>query len=111
MRLFCSLRREIAVVRHRGFDGQLPKFGARHDRFENNNNNAEVAGMGWRPHLPAEERSRANPGSSSEVRFPVVMVAALLLIVLSAGAPPLNARAKDTAQYGEGLIVTLPFPE
>ena len=67
--------------------------------------------MGWRPHLPAEERSRANPGSSREVRFPLLIVAALLLVVLSAGAPPLSAREKDTAQYGEGLIVNVPFPE
>jgi hypothetical protein len=67
--------------------------------------------MGWCPHLPAEERSRSNPRSSREVRFPVVIVAALLLIVLSAGAPPLSAREKDTAQYGEGLIVNVPFPE
>jgi hypothetical protein len=100
------------VVRHRGFDGQRPDFGARQDRFEKNNN-TEVAG--WRPHLRAEERSPANPGSSREVRFPVVIVAAWLLLVLSAvlstGAPPLSAREKDIAQYGEGLIVNLPFPE
>jgi len=35
----------------------------------------------------------------------------LLLIVLSEGIPPLSAREKDTAQYGEGLIVNVPFPE
>src|ERR1700680_1846558 len=97
MRLFCGLRREITVVRHRGFDGPHPNFGARHDRFEkNNNNNTEVAGMAWCPHLLAEERSRANPRSSREVRFPVVIVAALLLMVLSAvlsaGTPPLSPR-------------------
>src|ERR1700731_3596044 len=102
MRLFCGLRGEIAVVRHRGFDGQRPNFGAGLDRFEKNNN-AEVAGMDWCPHLLAEERSRANPRSSPEVRLPVVIVAALMLIVLSAGAPPVSARGKDTAQYGEGL--------
>jgi len=37
--------------------------------------------------------------------------AALLLIVLSEGIPPLSAREKDSAQYGEGLIVNVPFPE
>jgi hypothetical protein len=101
----------MTVVRHRGFDGPRPNFGARHNHFEkNNNNNTEVAGMAWCPHLLAEERSRANPRSSREVRFPVVIVAALL-IVLSVGALPLSAREKDTAQYGAGLIVNLPFPE
>jgi hypothetical protein len=35
----------------------------------------------------------------------------LLLIVLSEGIPPLSAREKGTAQYGEGLIVNVPFPE
>ena len=35
----------------------------------------------------------------------------MLLIVLSEGIPPLSAREKDTAQYGEGLIVNVPFPE
>src|SRR6267143_219465 len=41
-----GLGRETTVVRHRGFDGQRPNFGARHDRFEkdNNTNNTEVAG-------------------------------------------------------------------
>jgi hypothetical protein len=39
------------------------------------------------------------------------VVAALLLIVWSARAPLVNAREKDTAQYGEGLLVNLPFPE
>jgi len=63
--------------------------------------------MAWCPHFLAEERSR----SSREIRFPVVIVAALLLIVLTVGAPPLSAREKDTAQYGAGLIVNLPFPE
>src|ERR1700736_1503870 len=112
MRLFCSLRREITVVRHRVFDGRRPNFGGRHDRFEkNNSNNTEVAGMAWCPHLLAEERSRANPRSSHEGRFPVVIVAALLLIVLSGGAPPLSAREKDATQYGAGLIVNVPFPE
>ena len=67
--------------------------------------------MAWRPPLLTEERSRANPRSSREVRFPVVIAAALLLIVLSVGAPPLSAREKDAAQYGAGLIVNLPFPE
>src|SRR3984893_12358996 len=110
MRLFCSWRREITVVRHRVFDGQRQNLAARHDRFEKNNN-TKVAGMGWWPHLLAEERLRANPRPSREVRFPVVIVAALLLMVLSAGAPPLSAREKDTAQYGAGLIVNLPFPE
>jgi hypothetical protein len=98
------------VVRHRDFDGQRPNFGARHHRFVKNSY-TEVAGMGWCPHLLAQQRSPANPRSSREVRFPVVRVAALLLIVLCAGAPPLSAREKDTAQYGEGLIVTVPFPE
>src|ERR1700730_6509953 len=110
MRLFCSLRREIKVVRHRGFDGQRPNFGPRHDRFEKNNN-TEVVGMGWCPHPLPEERSRVNRRSSREVRFPVVIVAALALVALSAGAPPLSAREKDAAQYGEGLIVNVPFPE
>ena len=100
------------MVRHRGFDGKRPNFGAGHDRFEKqDNNNTEVAGRAWSPHLTAEKRSRANPRSSREVRFPVVIVAALLLIVPSGGAPPLSAREKDTAQYGAGLIVNLPFPE
>lgn len=101
----------MTVVRHRGFDGPRPNFGAGHDHFEKNDNNTEVAGMAWCPHLLAEERSRANPRSSREVRFAVVIVAALLLIVLSVGALPLSAREKDTAQYGAGLIVNLPFPE
>jgi hypothetical protein len=98
------------VVRHRDFDGQRPNFGARRHRFVKNSY-TEVAGMGWCPHLLAQQRSPANPRSSREVRFPVVRVAALLLIVLCAGAPPLSAREKDTVQYGEGLIVTVPFPE
>jgi hypothetical protein len=100
------------VVRHRGFNGRPPNFRARHDRFEkdNNTNNTEVAGKA-RCHLLAAERSRANPRPSREVRSPAVIVAALLLIVLSEGIPPLSAREKDTAQYGEGLIVNVPFPE
>ena len=63
------------------------------------------------PHLPAEERSGANPGSSREARLPAVIVAAVLLVALSEGTPPLSAREKDTAQYGEGLIVNVPLPE
>jgi hypothetical protein len=100
------------VVRHRGFNGQRPNFGARHDRVEkdHNTNNTEVAGKA-RYHLLAAEHSRAKPRPSREVRFPAVIVAALLLIVLSEGIPPLRAREKDTAQYGEGLIVNVPFPE
>jgi hypothetical protein len=35
----------------------------------------------------------------------------LLLIVLSTGLPSLSAREKDTARYGEGLIINVPFPE
>src|SRR5229473_2399540 len=112
MRLFCSLKREITVVRHRGFNGQRPNLGARHDRVEKDNNtsNTEVAGKA-RCHLLAEERLPAHPRPSREVRFPAAIVAALLLIVLSEGIPPLSAREKDTAQYGEGLIVNVPFPE
>src|ERR1700730_3707418 len=113
MRLFCRLRREITVVRHRVFDGQRPNFGAGHDRFEKHHSthNPGVEGMGWCPHLLAEAPSPAKPRSSRGGRFPVVIVAALWLIVLSAGTPPLSAREKDTAQYGEGLIVNVPFPE
>jgi hypothetical protein len=33
------------------------------------------------------------------------------MVVLSAGAPLVSAREKDTAQYGAGLLVNLPFPE
>ncbi len=98
------------MVRHRGFDGQRPNFAGRDDRFEKTDN-TEVAGMGWCPHLLGDDRSHTNPPSSREIRFPVVIVAALLLIVLSEWIPPLSAREKDTAQYGEGLIVNLPFPE
>src|SRR5882762_1386378 len=75
--------------------------------------NTEVAGTGRCPHLLAEERLPASPRSSPDVRFPVVIVVAalLLMVVLSAGAPLVSAREKDTAQYGAGLLVNLPFPE
>jgi hypothetical protein len=98
------------VVRHRGFGGQRLPMGACRGRFRENNN-VEVLGVRWAPHLPAEECSTTKPSSRRRGGFSLVILSVLLLMVLSAGVPSLSAREKDTAQYGAGLIVNVPFPE
>jgi len=53
--------------------------------------------------------SGSRSSGASTVRKIVILISAILIFLLA--ALPLPAREKDTAQYGAGLIVNLPFPE
>ena len=97
------------MVRHRGTDSGSRDCGdcrnlSRHD----GNRAVPVAGC------PYSLLAEALPAAAYPLRNPAIwkrVAKALLILALSFALPSVSAREKDTAQYGAGLIVNLPFPE
>jgi hypothetical protein len=108
MRLVCGFDGRPWVVRHRGSGSGSPGSGGCRN-FSRNDGNRAVPVAGCAYSLLAEGLPVAYP-----LRNPATWMRAaeaLLILALCFAPPSLSARENNTAQYGAGLIVNLPFPE